>query len=294
MAAKSPNGPVGVLSPKIFGIPIDRKILFTNHKNVYKKNIEKRQRKLIVKIPFVKSFLKSDEKVLLVTTGYSPLTSFEKYIIGWLFLYMKRSLFIFTNMRVLHVPTTAIYSFRHIISQIPYENCKSLSVKGRTLVVEYTKLGKIERFIGIAGSEKRRLNALLKTMRFGTRKEGNVLRKNLCPRCITVLSGKKFYCEKCKLKFKTKIGAVLFSIFAPGGGYFYIYQYVLGGVIGLVELILIVMASIAAMDVSRGVSSGIIWVLISVLTLLGIKAFTIIHVLNFIDEMIPLRRYLKK
>jgi hypothetical protein len=50
--------PVGIMAPQIFGLPVDREILFSNHKKVYKKRIEKRQRKLIIKLSFLKPFLK--------------------------------------------------------------------------------------------------------------------------------------------------------------------------------------------------------------------------------------------
>ena len=48
--------PVGFMGPQIFGLPVDRDILFSNHKDIYKKRVEKRQRKLIVKISFFKLF----------------------------------------------------------------------------------------------------------------------------------------------------------------------------------------------------------------------------------------------
>ena len=56
--------PSGIMDEQIFGLPVDRKILFSNHKNVYKKRVEKRQRKLIVKLPFLKPFLKQGEHFL--------------------------------------------------------------------------------------------------------------------------------------------------------------------------------------------------------------------------------------
>jgi hypothetical protein len=50
--------PAGFMSPKVFGLPVDRKVLFSNHKNVYKKRIEKRQRKLFVKLGPIKPFFR--------------------------------------------------------------------------------------------------------------------------------------------------------------------------------------------------------------------------------------------
>ncbi|MBW2590414.1 MAG: hypothetical protein JRD71_06805, partial [Deltaproteobacteria bacterium] len=134
--AEQKNPPTfGIIRQRIFGIPVDRKILFSNHKNVYKKNIEKRQRKLIVKIPFIKPFIKENERVLLITTGYSPISTIEKCVIGWLFIYLKRSLFVFTNKRIFHIPTTPSYSYRNSVAQILYPYCRSIDIKRKSLVV---------------------------------------------------------------------------------------------------------------------------------------------------------------
>jgi hypothetical protein len=75
--------PTGLMGPQIFGLPVDRETLFSNHKKIYKKRIENRQRKLIVKLPFLKPFLKKGEKILLVSTGYSPITSLAQYATGF-------------------------------------------------------------------------------------------------------------------------------------------------------------------------------------------------------------------
>ena len=48
--------PAGFMSPQVFGLPVDRKILFSNHKGIHKKRIEKRQRKLFVKLGPLKPF----------------------------------------------------------------------------------------------------------------------------------------------------------------------------------------------------------------------------------------------
>ena len=44
-------------------LPLDREILFSDHKGNYKKRIENRQTKLLKKAPFLKSFLREDEKI---------------------------------------------------------------------------------------------------------------------------------------------------------------------------------------------------------------------------------------
>ncbi len=56
--------PAGFMSAQVFGLHVDRKILFSNHKDVYKKRVEKRQRKLFMKIGPLKPFLKRNEQIL--------------------------------------------------------------------------------------------------------------------------------------------------------------------------------------------------------------------------------------
>ena len=121
--------PAGFMGSRIFGLPVDRTILFSNHKYVYKKRVERRQRKLIVKTSFLKPFLNKGEQILLVTTGYSPLNSPAQYLTGFLFVYLKRSLFVFTNSRILHIPTTSKYNYKNSIAQVAYAGCRSIVLK---------------------------------------------------------------------------------------------------------------------------------------------------------------------
>ena len=97
--------PVDIMSSKIFGLPVDRDFLLSNHKDIYKKRIEKRQRKLIARVPFLKHYFRKDEKILLMTTGYSPLASPAQYLTGYVFVYLKRAMYVFTNYRIFHIPT---------------------------------------------------------------------------------------------------------------------------------------------------------------------------------------------
>ena len=127
----------GAFQHKVFGMSVDKDIMFSNHRGRQRSGIAKRQRKLVTKVSFLRSFLEPDEIILLVTTGHSPPTVLEKFGIGWLFLYLKRSILVFTDRRVFHVPTTPIYTYRQSIAQIPYAACKSIKMKGGNMVVQY-------------------------------------------------------------------------------------------------------------------------------------------------------------
>jgi len=290
MILQSSDQTNGISRQVMFGVPVDREVLLTNHKNVHKKRIAKRQRKLVEKITFIKPFIKEDEKVLLVTKGYSPASTFEKYIIGWFFIYLKRSLFVFTNQRIFHIPTTPIYSYRNTIAQILYSGCKSIAMKGRSLVVEYAKHAGKEKFFWIAGKEKKKIRELLKTIT-QVAKEGEASeRTHLCPGCTNALSKDKYICESCGLKFKTKTATLIFSIIFPGGGYFYTRRYFLGIIVALVEIILLAFIGQSLVNIQNDVGGSIYLLLISVLVLLVEKTAMIVHTTDFIKEFIPKRR----
>jgi len=131
MKSNSANQAVSPHQEDAFDVPLDRETLFSNHKGDYKKRIEKRQTRLLKNVAFLKNFLKVDERILLITTGCSPTSILEQLLTGWIFIYLKRSLFIFTNKRIFHIPTKRNYSYRNSIAQILYSDCDSIQIKGR-------------------------------------------------------------------------------------------------------------------------------------------------------------------
>ena len=285
--------PTGLMGPQIFGLPIDRDTLFSNHKSIYKKRIENRQRKLIVKLTFLKPFLKRGEKILQVSTGYSPITSLAQLVTGFLFVYLKRSVFVFTNYRIFHVPTTPGYKFKNSIAQIQYEGCRSITLKGGTLVVEYAKFGKVEKFKAIGLSERRKIRALMKSKPLSGTKAKLGQRFHLCPQCTHPLSTGKYACESCGLKFKNKIVAYIIAILFPGGGYFYTRHYLIGLLNAIVEIFLAAYIVL----ILKGV---LIWGegLISYPPLLAaifvvVKIISVIHSTHFIEEFIPRKKIIE-
>jgi len=281
--------PSGLLGTQIFGLPIDRDTLFSNHKGIYKNRVEKRQRKLIVKISFLKPFLKKGEKVLLVTTGYSPLNSLAQYITGFVFVYLKRSLLVFTNYRIIHIPVTTRYKYNNSIAQMAYAGCQSIVLKGGTLIIRYKRGDdkKIEKFKGIAGSQRKKIRALLKNKvsNLGT-KWRLAWRIHLCPRCTGYLAEGKVTCPKCDLRFKSKGVAVLSAIFFPGGGYLYTRKYLLGFLDALLEILLVVHIYHLFTDPPSQISLEFVHPVLLIFYLY-LKIAAVIHSSHFVDDYIP-------
>jgi len=285
--------PTGMMEQQIFGLPVDRETLFSNHKKVYKKRIEKRQRKLIVKLPFLKPFLKRGEKILLVSTGYSPITTLAQYVTGFLFVYLKRSLFVFTNYRIFHVPTTTNYKYKQSVAQIAYAGCQSILLKGGTLVVQYLKSGKIEKFRAIALSERKKIRNLLKRMPLTGTKGPLAERLHLCPQCTHPLLTQKYVCESCRLKFKNKILAYIAAILVPGGGYFYTRHFLIGMLNAAIEIFLLLYMAVTLQDMFNGVEGSKIHLAAIGAIFLVIKIISVIHSTHFIHEFIPVKKQIQ-
>ena len=286
--------PAGFMSPHIFGLAVDRNILFSNHKEVYKKRTEKRQRKLFVKIGSLKPFLRRNESILLVTTGYSPLNSPAQYLTGFVFSYLKRSIFVFTNQRIIHLPTTATYKYKNSIAQIAYAGCQSIVMKRGTLVVQYAKLGRSEKLKAIAVQERKKIRALLKkSIPLSGTKGHLAARIHLCPRCAHRLIEKKYECQDCQLTFKSKVVAALLAIVVPGGGYFYVRHFLIGALDALLEIFLLIYSVFLFRDFYDQVPVNMVYLVVVPLLFLYIKITAIIHSNHFIAEFIPTQKNIK-
>jgi hypothetical protein len=265
--------------------PADTDVLFSNHKNVYKGRIEKRQRKLLQKITFLPAFLQEGERVLQVTTGCSPVSFVEQYLTGALLvLIVRRALFVFTDRRIFHIPTKSNFSYRGSIAQILYADCQKIYIRGRTLVAQYRN-GAKERFYCIAGREKAKVKALLKSISLDGQQSPAQQRTHLCPRCTNPLVENSFTCPACRLHFKSKARARKLSIIYPGGGYFYTRHPYFGIADALVETYLLLLLLVALLVLPKSLFAVIF--LAAILTIE--KSITVYHANRYVEEYIPLQ-----
>lgn len=273
----------------ISALPIDEKVIFADHKGARTKRIEKRQAKLLKKVAFLAPFLEEGEEILQVTTGCSPASMIEQLLTGWIVVYLKRSLLIFTDRRVFHVPTKTDFSYRNSISQIRYADCESLAMKGRTLVVRYGD-GSKEKFFYVPRREGKKLKALLPNVpKEGARSEAG-RRVHLCPRCTKELTQGVFFCSNCQLEFKSRAEGRKLSLLWPGGGYFYARHPFLGIADAMTEAMLICFVVVCVLKaLEDGAGSEPSWFVAGIMafTLAFEKLLTIYHTDHFIKEYLP-------
>jgi hypothetical protein len=266
-------------------LPVNREIIFTNHKNIYKKRVEKHQKHLLGYIPFIKSFLIEDEELLLITTCCSPVTFCERFWTGLNVFCLKHSLLVFTNKRVFHIPTRKNYTYRDSIANFFYADCSSMAVKNFILTVTY-KSGKKEKFHHISHREEKKLKSLVKSISF----EGSQVnsdRVHLCPGCTSELVKDVYTCPACGLEFKDRKSARKFSFAYPGGGYFYTRHYILGIGDALLEITLLALVIAFIARMANGKPFSGYGLLISAGLLIFEKLLTVYHSCTFIKEYIP-------
>lgn len=272
----------------IFGVPVDRKIIFADHKGNYKSRIEKRQRKLIVKSTFIKFFLHHNEQIQCLTTGYSPVSVLEQVLTGPAFLFFKRAIFIFTDERILHIPTRFNRSsFNSAVSQILYEDCAGIVLKGRNLIVKY-KNGTEERFPYIGRREKKKLRALLAGVELKPKAAGKLKQRALlCPSCTNVLNRSANTCPACKLKFKSGLGAKIRAWLIPGGGYFYTRHMLMGTVACILEIAIMAKIIYDWIAFRDGLSVNLLLTAVLLCVLMGEKAISAFHCSQLVQDFLP-------
>lgn len=267
--------------------PVDEDFLFSNHKGKRTNRIEKRRRKLAQQISFISPFLRDDEQVMLITTGCSPMSFLEQYLAGFTIYYVKRSIFVFTNQRIFHVPTKTNYAYRSSIAQIELGDCSRIRMKGHRLVVDYNSK-KTETFVYIASKERKKIKALVDTLSIGSNESSITDRTFLCPRCTSMLEKGNETCKSCRLQFKSRAAGRKISILIPGGGYFFTRHPILGFFDALVEFFLLLGVVVSVMGYLNGEEGAIESTMVLGILLAFEKLVSVYHADHFLDEFLPI------
>ncbi len=271
----------------ISGLPVDTGVLFANHKGVYQRGIEKTKTKLLRKLGFLANFLDADEKIVFVTTGCSPFTALEQLTIGaGLTVMLKRALFVFTNKRLLHIPTTWTFQYRGSIAQILYQDCRRLQVKGSRLVAEYHN-GRKEKFLYIPRRDRKIIKHFQFTTGDSDRRSEVPQRNHLCPNCTQVLPARVTACPSCGLEFKSRAKALTRSILLPGGGYFYTGHPFLGISDAVGETYLVILNLVVLFAALLGDAEAMATLPVFLMLLVIEKVGTVYHSNSFLAEFIP-------
>ena len=275
------------------GLRVNKDICFTTEKGNFSEKTMKRQWKILQKFsPFLKRLLEPDEEILTAVQATSPMAFLEQMTVGWVIVYIKRCLLVFTNKRILHFPTRADFSPKDSVAQIQHGDIEEIKLSGflgKTLKLKY-RTGKKEKFYYIRSREFKKLKTLIPSIAKGANPTPAMERHHLCPKCFFPLQKNVFSCPNCHLAFKNLKQAIKYSLVYPGGGYFYAGHPIMGAGDAIVETILLaalvstLFASFSAYDPFAALVSGVI----PVVVFLSIeKLITIYDTKHFVNEYIP-------
>lgn len=272
-------------------LPIRKEICFTTEKDQYSEKIVDRQTKILQPFSsFLKKVLEPDEEIWMAMQATSPMTFLEQMTIGWMIVYLKRCLLIFTNKRILHFPAKANFSPKNSVAQVRYGDIEEIKLSGffgRTLKLKYLT-GKKENFYYVQSKEFKKLKTLIPNIATGNDPSQIMERHHLCPRCVAPLQKDVFMCPRCQLAFKDIKQAIKKSVIFPGGGYFYAGHPMMGIADALVEVVLLVtiISDLVVLAVSE--SFAVLAEMIPFALFLSVeKLITIYDTKHFINEYIP-------
>ncbi len=285
---------VDTLSPEMYAsgsgdlheLPIDAATMFADHAGVHKPRIEKKQRKLAEKVTFLKDFLEDGEQLLAITTAVSPTSFLEQWTTGFIFVYIKRCMLVFTDRRIFHIPTTSNFDYRGSVAEVRYGDLESIAQKGSRLKVAY-KSGVKEVFLYIRRSERKKIRALLQATEPHSSPGTAGSRVHLCPKCTRVLEADRFECPGCGKEFKSRTKARKFSLWLPGGGYFYTGHPYLGIIDAVIELLFLAIIIGSLIPTSNNPNGDLALAAVFAVLLAIEKAVTVYHANHFVKEYLP-------
>lgn len=253
------------------------------------------QEKMLAKLqPLLARVMEPGETVLVATRAVAPYGVLEFLTTGWVVTIVKRCVVVFTDRRILHVPTTPGFNSRESVAQVRYADIQSLTFSsffGRGVKLVYRN-GKKETFSAMSRKEHKAIQELVPRLVGTGSMTTTAARHHLCPRCRAALQEERFDCPGCGLQFKTKAKALRLSLLAPGGGYFYTRHPVMGVLDALVELYLIIFLFVGVAlaitgETADDVAAGWVFVVLFGILLAIEKAITIYHAGHYVKEYLP-------
>jgi len=265
------------------GLPIVAETMFADHKGVHKPRIEKKQRNLARKLPFLKEFLEEGEQLLAITTAVSPVSFLEQWTTGFIFVYLKRCLLVFTNRRVFHIPTKTNFAYRRSVAQIRYGDIDTIAQKGSRLKIAY-QTGAKDSFLYVRRSERKKIRSLLQSVNLQGATSDARRRVHLCPNCTSELETDRYDCPRCGLEFKSRKRALKLSLWLPGGGYFYTGHPFLGIVDAVVEVFFLVLIIVSLIPNASFPNGNLAVAGFFAALLVVEKMITVYHANHFVKE----------
>jgi len=276
-------------------LPIKGEIAFANARGKFQEKIKKQQLKYLKDhVDELKHALEEGEEILLASRGASPFTMVEQLTTGMWIYHIKRCILVLTDRRILHFPSNYRFKPRDSVAHVRFQDLESF--KGKRRVTFRYKNGQKETFSQIKNGKRlvQLMKGLITTSSTLSQHGG---RQHLCPKCVAPLAKDQFTCPRCRLEFKEPGAAKLYSIFLPGGGYFYTRHPWIGFGDAITELVLIFFTFVFFLEYFMSPDRDMSLLLTGLFfgALLTVeKMITVYHAKHFIKEYIPVEKSINR
>ncbi|HEY0591106.1 MAG TPA: hypothetical protein VGF40_05030 [Thermoanaerobaculia bacterium] len=253
----------------------------------------RQQEQMLAKLqPLLGRVMEPGERVLTAARACAPYGVLEFLTTGWIIVVVKRCVLVFTDRRILHVPTTRGYASRESVAEIRYGDIATMSFSLFGGVKLVYRDGRKETFSGIPRKELKVIRERISPLAGAGTMTPLAGRHHICPRCRVALQADRWECPGCGLEFKSRARAHRLSLLAPGGGYFYTRHPILGFVDAIVEtylLVFLLMAFALAFggDTPEDTAAGWAMLVFAGIFLAIEKVITIYHADHYVREFLP-------
>jgi len=282
---------------KFEGISIRSDVLFTNWKGAPNGRMQKRSEKALRKLlPALQRTLLPDETVYFVMRARSPLSVLEQLTAGWWTHMLAATAIVVTQKRILFFPVNNNGAWRESVRAAHWGDLDEVKPKGglvRNIALKF-KNGVSTSYTNVARADAKKLSAIASVLIPAAAGElsPNPTFHQLCPDCRNALTEGRYSCASCGLVFKDEKSMVKWSIFLPGGGYFYTGHPVIAMLPALVEGILIleiVLFLVVGLSSSKP-GTAVLSNLTALFLFWAIEtAVTILHCRRYVRDFIPMR-----
>lgn len=272
-------------------LPIKGETAFANTRGKFREKVKKQQlRYLREYVPDLKYILEEGEEILLASRSVSPFTHLEELTtFAWIYV-IKRCLLVLTSRRILHFPSNYRFKPADSISQIRFQDIESFKGKGR---ITFRYKNGTREFFSRVRNGKRLVQLLKKSVTASSKSSPYAARQHLCPRCAAPLGRNRFSCPRCRFRFKRPRTAGLYSIFLPGGGYFFTRHPLLGLGSAVTELALLFTAVFFLLGFFNSPEKDFAWLFAGIAAgsafIVG-KLVSFYHSRQFLAEFIPVKK----
>src|SRR5215468_6162069 len=207
-------------------INVREDVLFSNHKGIEKASLRKRNLAALEKLrPALERFLQSNEVVLYIARGRTPLTVLEQLTAGWWTYFLAAATVVVTNQRVLFFPIKNDGTWKESVRSALWGDVAAIKAAGlvtRNLTFTFRN-GEKHTYMAFRLGDAKKIALIAQALIPVSAGEMSVTHGivQLCPDCRNALTPGVYLCSSCGLTFKDEKSMVLRSIFLPAGGYFY-------------------------------------------------------------------------